>query len=302
MSTTNGIGSTWTDSLSAYRKTKTASKTSKSTSSSAAETTSASTSQNTKVTKTNYAYAPAVDESTDKSGTVSGRTIGNPKISTKAAEVYKKLQEKYGNVEFVLVSESAKGAVNANAGAYGNSSKTVVLINEEKLERMAEDENYAAQIEAKIEAGTSQLAKFAQQLSASGTSVNSFGMSISDNGASSFFADVDAANEQSQKLAEKRAEKKAAEKKAAKKAAKKEAEEKIAEKRAEKREETEALREKWAESPDAFGDYDNSTESLRITGTSMEAVVSKLTSMAYEQSFVMTEAESVLGGTIDFKG
>lgn len=46
----------------------------------------------------------------EKSGSVSGKTIGSPKLSKKAADYYESLKKKYSNMDFILVSEDKEGA------------------------------------------------------------------------------------------------------------------------------------------------------------------------------------------------
>ena len=47
---------------------------------------------------------------------VSGKTIGNPKLSDEASKYYEQLKKKYSNMDFILVSkdkkEQAKSQVN----------------------------------------------------------------------------------------------------------------------------------------------------------------------------------------------
>lgn len=92
--------------------------------------------------KTGKANKADKTDRTGKTGTVTGRTIGNPKLSEKAAKYYEELKRKYSNMDFILVSEDQKEKARAQAGSYANASKMVVLIDEDKIERMAEDENY----------------------------------------------------------------------------------------------------------------------------------------------------------------
>ena len=97
---------------------------------------------------------------TDKNGKITGKTIGQPKLSEKAAKYYEQLKKKYSNMDFILVSEDQKENAKAQAGSYANASKTVVLIDEDKIERMVEDENYRKQYEGIIgnaASGLSQL-------------------------------------------------------------------------------------------------------------------------------------------------
>ena len=78
---------------------------------------------------------------------ISGRTIGDVKLSDEAAKYYEQLKEKYSNMEFVLVSKDMKEQAQAQAASFANPAKMVVLIDEEKIEKMATDENFRAQYE-----------------------------------------------------------------------------------------------------------------------------------------------------------
>ena len=86
----------------------------------------------------------------EKNSKVSGKTIGEPKLSDKAKEYYEKLKKKFSTMDFILVSKDMKETAKANAGQYANANKMVVLIDEEKIERMAEDESYRKQYEGII--------------------------------------------------------------------------------------------------------------------------------------------------------
>ena len=96
----------------------------------------------------NAAARPGVTEYTETSalsdtGKVrpSGKTIGNVTLSKEANDYLESLKKKYSNLDFIVVSKDQKQAAQANAASYGNKNKTVVLIDEEKIERMATDED-----------------------------------------------------------------------------------------------------------------------------------------------------------------
>lgn len=125
-------------------------------------------------------------------------------------------------MNFILVSEDQKENAKANAAGYANSNNMVVLIDEDKIERMASDENYRKQYEGIIANAASGISQLASSLSATGTSVKGFGMQVNDNGTASYFAVL----EKSSAAQKERIEKKAAEKKEAKKTAEKKAEKK----------------------------------------------------------------------------
>lgn len=178
---------------------------------------------------------------TAKKTKVSGRTVGNPELTEKAAKYYEELKKKYGNMDFILVSKDQKEYAKANASKFSNPNKMVVLIDEEKIERMAEDEKFRSQYEGIISQGANGLTQLKSRLANMGLNVKSCGMNVYDNGATSFFATMDqsfkAQNKTAQqRLAKKKAAKKAEEKKAAKKAEEKKKQEKLEEGRAERRE------------------------------------------------------------------
>ncbi len=213
---------------------------------------------------------------------VNGKTIGQPKLSEKAQKYYEELKEKYHNMDFVLVSKDMKEMAKANAGKFANPYKMVVLIDEEKIERMAQDEQFRKQYEGVIASAQKNLPELKQALG-NAANVKGFGMQINDNGAVSFFAVMSKSfKAQADRLKEQRAEKKAEKKAAEKKAEKKEKEEKLEEKRLENKE----------------------TQDVVITADSIEELKQKIADYNYLQTAdsVKTEAEKCLGTFIDFKG
>ena len=157
--------------------------------------------------------------------------MSNPQLSEKASKYYEQLKKKYSNMNFILVSEDQKENAKANAAGYANSNNMVVLIDEDKIERMASDENYRKQYEGIIANAASGISQLASSLSATGANVKGFGMQVNDNGTASYFAVL----EKSSAAQKERIEKKAAEKKEAKKAAEKKAEKKKNQERLEKK-------------------------------------------------------------------
>jgi hypothetical protein len=131
--------------------------------------------ENSKVSKTNGNY---------------GKTIGNAKLSEEGAKYYQELKKKYSNMDFILVSKEQKANAQANAASYANGNKMVVLIDEEKIERMATDENYRKQYEGIIKNAASGLSQLKSQIESSGQSQNvvGYGMRVNDGGTASFFA------------------------------------------------------------------------------------------------------------------
>ena len=140
---------------------------------------------------------------------VKGKTIGQPKLSEKAAKYYEELKSKYKNMDFILVSKDMKEMAKANAGSFANPQKMVVLIDEEKIERMAEDEKYRKQYENVIASAQTQLPQLKQALGRF-SNVKGFGVQVKDNGVTSFFAVMSKSfNDQAARLEKRRVEKKA---------------------------------------------------------------------------------------------
>lgn len=233
-----------------------------------------------------------------------GIAIGDVKLSDKAKEYYDKLKAKFHNMEFIAVSQDMKSQVHANAAAYGNANKQVVLIDDAKLEQMANDESFRKKYEGIIAMSEIQLANAKNSLASSGASVKNFGMSVNSDGSTSFFATL----EKSSAEQAKRLEKKQAEKKAEKAKEKKQAEKKAKEERIEKsREEQRAKQKELKNNPDIEENFiheSDDTEYIKIEADSMEDLISKVSKYAYDNSTksVMTEEEKKVGQNFDFKG
>ncbi len=214
-----------------------------------------------------------------------GRTVGKPQLSEKAAKYYEQLKEKYGDMEFVLVSKDRMEEVKKNAAAYGSANKTVVLIDDEKIERMANDEEYRKKYEGLIEKGRQQMKSMAEKLGPN-ESVKGFGMQVNDDGTLSYFAAMEKSSKaMNEKLAEKRAEKKA--------------EAKAADKKAQKERALERLQEKRSEKPNFDPD---SVET--VSADSVEALLDKISELDFSKraDSILTESEKQVGSSIDYKG
>lgn len=219
------------------------------------------------------------DKTTAKSK-VSGKTIGEPQLSEKAQKYYDQLKKKYGNMDFILVSKDMKATAQSQAGSYANANKMVVLIDEEKIERMAEDEDYRKKYEGIISGATSQMQQLKSSLTASGAKVKGYGMQVNDGGNTSFFAVIDKSLEAQRKRITKKAEQKAADKKKAQKEEK--------EKRAE-----EARAEKQSKSKEDL---------VTVTASSVEELLNKIndTMFAAMSDNMETEEEKRVGHNFDY--
>lgn len=220
---------------------------------------------------------------------VRGKTIGKPQLSEKAAKYYEELKRKYSGMDFILVSEDQKATAQAQAGQYANANKMVVLIDEEKIERMAEDEEYRKKYESIIANASSGLSQMKKSLSGTNANIKGFGMQVKDNGLTSFFAVLDKSSAtQKARIEKKAAEKKEAKKTEAKKAAKKEREEHL-----------EKNRESRAEKAESYRTDEEDT--VTITANSMEELIQKINeAMYYDVGSVQTEAEKMVGQSFDY--
>ena len=225
-----------------------------------------------------------------------GLTIGDVQLSDKAKDYLGKLQSKFHGMEFITVSKDMKAQVQQNAAAYGNANKMVVLIDEEKLERMATDESFRKKYEGIIASSQAKMMQAKMGLSSSGSNVKNFGMSVDSNGKESFFATVG----KSQDLQKKRIEKKAAEKKEQKIKEKKKAEKKAQEDRINKAKDSKAEK---AKDKDDTNIYEEEEFEI-IEAKSLDDLLSKVQTYSYSNaaSRVMTDTERAVGTRVDFKG
>ena len=226
-------------------------------------------------------------KNTAKKSNVKGKTVGEPKLSDKAAKYYEDLKKKYSGMEFILVSRDQKAFAQSQAASYANPAKMVVLIDEDKIERMATDESYRKQYEGIIANAASGMSQLSKSLSGN-SSVKGYGMKVNGNGTASFFAVID----KSLAAQRKRIEKKAQEKKEAKKAE---------EKRAKKKEQQEKLEESWEkDSGKTENLYDEDT--VTVQASSIEELLKKINDVTFESmsDYARTEEEKIIGQSFDF--
>ena len=174
------------------------------------------------------------------------------------------------------------------AAKYANSNRTLVLIDADKIEKMAEDEDYRKKYEDIIGNANSQLDQMKQSLGSMIGNVKTFGIKVDDGGNTSFFAVVDKSLSAQKERIAKKAEQKTQQKKAdAAKAAKKKAETKRKEKTQDKKSE------KTAESD----------EVETIEASSIEDLMKKLTdrTMASLSDQARTQQEMQVGTQVDFR-
>lgn len=238
--------------------------------------------QNAKTEKESQASGAA---DVKKTKVTSGRTIGQPELSDKGRKYYEQLKKKYANMDFILVSSDMKEMAQANAGKFANPNRMVVLIDEEKIERMAEDEAYRNLYEGKISSAANQLPQLAKTLGNT-SGVKGYGMQVNSNGTTSFFAVIDKSLAAQKERIEKKAEQKAEEKKKDKKAAEKKHAEDVKAQKAED--------EKKAAMKD-------DEDTVTVTASSPEELLRKINDMmfAYRSDHILSDGERQIGQHFD---
>ena len=223
-----------------------------------------------------------------------GTVIGDVELSDKAKDYYDKLKSKFHGMDFILVSKDMKSQAAANASKFGNANKPVVLIDEEKIERMANDEAFKKKYEGIIAMSQTKLLEAKNSLVSSGATVKNFGMQVGSEGKISFFATLEKANSATNKYLEKKQAKKKADKAKEKKQAEKEAKNERLEKlregnKTEKEQREEATKEK---------DY------IELWSEDLNDLVNSVAKYAYNYSMnnVFSEEETRVGQNIDFVG
>ncbi len=210
------------------------------------------------------------------------KEIGNPKLSEKAQKYYDQLKKKFSNMDFILVSADKKEEAQANMGKYGNSSRLVVLIDDEKIERMAEDLAYREKYEKVLRGATTQFAQMKTDLGSNASAVKTFGMKVNDNGTASFFAVIDKSlAAQKKRIEEKAAQRKEDKKKAEQKEEKKKAEENRL---------------------DEVSKGDEDSDTITVTANSWEELLKKINSTvdSFYGGDVRTEEETWVGQKFDY--
>lgn len=221
-------------------------------------------------------------ESTSVRKSSFGRTIGDPKLSDTAKEYYDQLKKKFNNFDFILVSRDEKENAKANAARYAGGSKTVVLIDEDKIERMATDANYRKKYEDILSGAADSIDQLKNGLSQNGIVTKSLGMQVNDDGTVSYFAVLKKmSSDQKARIEEKQ-------------------QEKLEEKKAEKKAETKA--EKKAEQEKTHDRRFKDT--VTFSANSVEELLKKIEdySLDVRSDNVLTNEEKMIGGNIDFRG
>lgn len=225
--------------------------------------------------KSTEAASALENSQASKSSSGLGKTIGTPELSENAQKYYNQLKAKYGNMDFILVSSDMKDAAKQNASRYANPNKMVVLIDDEKIEKMASDEKFRKQYEGLIAMAQTGMSSMKDSFGNS-SEVKGYGMQVNDNGTASYFAVVKKLNDSQTERIEKKKEEKLAEKKAEKKKAEKEAREEALKKTAEDGEEVDEKDvDKTEEIHDLFG-YSEDDRYEIISASSVDELLQKV--------------------------
>lgn len=237
----------------------------------------------------NYASYTETGKTAKKSSSY-GKQIGSPSLSEEGEKYYEELKKKFGNMDFILVSKDMKEQAKAMAAGFANPYKTVVLIDEEKVEKMAADENFRKQYEKIISNAASGLSNLKSRLEKTGAKVKGYGMQVNDGGLTSFFAVLDKSNALQKERIARRAENRKAEKKAA-------------EKKAEKKEKEEKLKEKQTAAKEGNAWWEDDGDAVLITANSIEELIKKIDDYTFadRSNYVRTKEEQMIGQQFDFR-
>ena len=205
-------------------------------------------------------------------------SYGNPRLSDEGLEYYNSLKKKFGNIKFVLVSSDKKAEAEAIKGSFATPGRMTVLIDEDKIEKMATDRQYREKIEATIANASTGVSDLKKQLEASGVKANAFGITVDDGGNAQYFAVLKKANDLQRERIEKKAEQKRTEKKES-------------EKKAEKKK----IREKAEEES-----VDEDT--VTVSAGSVEELIKKIQDYSQEMltDSVRTDEENQVGQSFDY--
>ncbi len=242
--------------------------------------------QSTNATSAAYAASTSTTSTTkaasDKTEVKGAGTYGSPKLSDKALDYYNQLKKKYGSLNFVLVSSDKKQEAEMMKGSFARGNALTVLIDTDKIEQMAEDENYRKQIEGTIDNAVNGVSKLAASLGGT-KNVAAYGMTINKDGTASMFAVID----KSLAAQKARIEKKSEEKRETQKAEEK----KAAKDRAARR----------SEDGNGAGRV-RDEDQVTITANSVEELLQKI--QDYEQNYltdnVRTQSEQAMGQSVDY--
>lgn len=166
-----------------------------------------------------YVYEARKEMGVDFSETNSVSTMNEEKLSRKAQDFLKSLREKYGDYDFMI----GNGSDEIRSLSKSGSKEFSVIFSSAEIEKMANDEDYAAKKMHEVENSVNMCRKICEQqgyVSAfdadkSGNGIiNKITITADDNGNMKFFAELEKTSSKQKERLEKSREKKAEEKKA----------------------------------------------------------------------------------------
>lgn len=116
--------------------------------------------------------------------------IGKPENSEKAKKQFEESKKKLYDLDLSIVSNEKMDVVKADPSIFNFSSQTSVFIGEDELEKMANDKEYAAEIEADIKALSEKIPEIKNELDKKGVPISNLGV-IADKGKTNLFAQID---------------------------------------------------------------------------------------------------------------
>lgn len=168
--------------------------------------------------RTEKEKAPAKAEKPEVRDTNNISAKNEEQLSDKAKELLSKLREKYGEYDFFVGNTEEEHKALAGSG----SKEFSVTITAKELEKMAEDEDYAAKKEHEIESSVAMCKRICEEYgyNADGEEnentvgiINKISVSIGDDGKMKIFAELEQLSEKQKERIAKAKEEKAAEKK-----------------------------------------------------------------------------------------
>lgn len=118
-------------------------------------------------------------------------------LSAQAKELLKKLQKKYGNMDFIIADYESDEE--ASALLSRGTKEFSVLIDPETLEQMAADEEIKEKYTGLIEESIGTINNMKEQLGEAKEDVSRFGISIGKDGTISFFSELEKISEEKSK-------------------------------------------------------------------------------------------------------
>ena len=143
------------------------------------------------------------------------------------------------------------------------------------------------------------MSQLGSSIAATGASVKGYGMQVNDNGTATYFAVLEKSSAAQKERIEKKAAKKKAEEKAKDKKAQKEAEKERIKKSHDK---AEKISDKEVDIEDADGKINSASDTVIITASSIEELLSKIQneSQKYLSDNILSEKEKNVGQGFDY--